>query len=104
MTPGDYDVSVEIFLSDHPGKEPTVVKRTWRVSRAADLQAFARELGIKLLHAIGQRFEAVRLEADDRFFIYSIYDRARQFFGVIALQVGQMSDFRNMLALGFIRD
>jgi hypothetical protein len=100
----DNDVSIEIWLSDHPGQIPTVVNATCQVNPSTNLQMFARLLGIKLMHSIGPRFEAVRLAAGDQLFTYSLYERACKYFGVVALQVGQLSRFRNALAAGLVQD
>ena len=77
----------------------TVSEWQWQVSESIDLQKIAREFGLYFLKKMRTRFEAVRF---GRIFVYSVYDRAREFFGEKVLKVGQMPVFRTFLAYGLV--
>jgi hypothetical protein len=75
----------------------------FQCSEFADLQKLVRAVGLYFLDRMRTQFEAVRFETEDgEIFVYSIYDRACEFFGVKALTVGQMPVFREFLARGLI--
>jgi hypothetical protein len=49
------------------------------------------------------RFEALRIDDEDgNVFVYTMYDRACEFFGVKALTVGQLPAFKHAAALGLV--
>lgn len=49
------------------------------------------------------RIEALRIEDEDgQIFVYSMYDRACEFFGVKVLTMGQMPTFKCAAALGLV--
>jgi hypothetical protein len=98
------DVRYEVlaFDGDSIGGIRIASEGQWQVAASTDLALLVREVGLKLMRKMRNEFEAARIEADDQFFIYSIYDRAREFFGVDVLTVGQMPVFRAALALGLI--
>jgi hypothetical protein len=92
-----------ITASDANERIRTVSEWQWQVSESIDLQKIARECGLYFLKKMRTRFEAVRFETDDgRIFVYSVYDRAREFFGEKVLKVGQMPVFRTFLAYGLV--
>ena len=73
--------------------------------RPADCNALLRQLGCAMPAAIWDenRIEALRIEDEEgQIFVYSMYDRACEFFNVEALTVGQMPAFKAAAALGLI--
>jgi hypothetical protein len=92
-----------IVAPDDNGRIQTVSEWQWQVSKSADLQELAREIGLGFLAKMRTRFEAVRFETEDgRIFVYSVYDRACEFFGEKVLKVGQMPVFRAFLSHGLV--
>jgi hypothetical protein len=69
-------------------------------------RAFPRDMGraIPAKHWSEEQFEALRIEDEDgNIHVYSMYDRACEFFGVPALTVRQLPAFKAAAALGLIR-
>jgi hypothetical protein len=98
------DVHYEVltFDSNSVGGIRIASEGLLQVSKSTDLGLYVRDRGIKFLNATRNEFEALRMEADDQLFVYSIYDRAREFFGVNVLTVGQMPVFRAALSFGLV--
>ena len=68
-----------------------------QVVMPTNIGLLARDIGIEWLKKLGAKFAAVRIFADNQMFVYSIYDRACEFFEVKVLTVGQMPFFRSLL-------
>jgi hypothetical protein len=73
--------------------------------RLADYGAFLRHVGRRLpAEKWGEdQIEALRIENEDgQIFVYSMYDRACEFFGVKVLNVNHMPAFKYAVALGLV--
>jgi hypothetical protein len=82
-----------------------LVKKLPLSQRPIDCGAFVRDLGrtMPAKNWSEDQLEALRIEDEDgNIFVYSMYDRAREFFGVAALTVGQLPAFKCAVALGLV--
>jgi hypothetical protein len=73
--------------------------------RPADCDALLRQLGRAMPTETWDenRIEALRIEDEEgNIFVYSMYDRACEFFNVTALAVGQLPAFKAAAALGLV--
>ncbi len=74
--------------------------------QSIDCASFVRDIGRKVLAKTWseERFEAMRIEDKDGIIhTYTMYDRAREHFGVVALSIGQLEAFKASAALGMIQ-
>ena len=81
------------------------VKTIALTQRPIDCGAFLRDMGrtVPAKHWSEEQFEALRIEDEDgNIFVYSMYDRACEFFGVPALTIGQLPAFKFAAAHGLI--
>jgi len=89
---------VEILAADDSGV------RIPLSGKVTNYEALVHHIGRNLPAVMWTWIEAVRIEAEDgQLFLYAVYDRACEFFGVKVLTVGQMPAFRTALALGLVR-
>jgi len=82
-----------------------LVKKLPLPQQPIDCGAFVRDLGraMPAKNWSEDQLEALRIEDDDgNIFVYSMYDRACEYFGVPALTVGQLPFFKYAAAVGLI--
>jgi hypothetical protein len=95
---------IECQINDQERGIQTVVDVAIQIDSTANratLAHIAREVGKGFSNSQWLVIEAVRVKTDDNLGIFSVYDLARQFFGMEAgepLKMGQMQAFRIALA------
>jgi hypothetical protein len=93
------------ILAADAGRGYRLVKRVPLTQQTIDCGAFVRDLGraMPAKNWSEDQLEALRIEDEDgNIHVYSMYDRACEYFGVPALTLGQLPAFKCAAALGFI--
>lgn len=95
---------VQILAADARRGYQIVKQLPLRV-RPADCGAFLQQLGrnVPAKSWNENQFEALRIvDEEGEVYVYSMYDRACEHFGVAALTVGQLPAFKAAAALGLV--
>jgi len=95
---------IQVLAADASRGYRTVTRVPLR-KRPVDCRAYLQHVGRTLpADKWGEdRIEALRIEDEDgQIFVYSMYDRACEFFGVKVLTMGQMPAFKCAAALGLV--
>jgi len=99
------DGRIEVVIADQNGGKNTVVDVPIQLDPNTDrstLAHLARAVGKCITNSQWLLIEAIRVRTDENLGVFSVYDFAREFFGMLQhnpLSVGQMPAFRIALAL-----